>query len=526
MEPAHTKSAFGMTFEEEVMKLRPELRRLRLENASSKRSNEILQRRVAYLERENLSLRKENRLLKKEQALLNETVLNQQKQIESLQLIVEELRRIVFGKKKKKDNQDKDVTAGLGNTFQSEEAVSAKRKSADRSKESYRRAAITEEDVTDTVNHPLTHCPDCGTLLTRLKQIIRYTEDLATLTELAKLLKKIEKHSIGSGYCPKCKRRKTAQAISPQVSILGENIKQFICYLSIVMRMSFEQIRCFLLDTAGFHLSGGEITACLDEQAIALTPERNRLLQKIRGAPGSHYDETSWNTRGGQGNYAWIKRATEGTDTVFLMGRSRGKGNAKELQGDSDNQVGISDDYGAYTNMFKNHQLCMAHPNRKLRDLTESKTLSATALTACTRSYEAFKMLYAELEKTLATEYTKEVWLQKREEYIKRIKEVALITSKDPQKLKAIKKGLQKNAEKYFTCLTQPGIPADNNKAERGLRHIVLKRKISYGSKSQSGADTIGILCSTLLSAWWSKPKNFFTAYKQMLTPVKLKIVT
>ena len=519
--------AANMTFEEEALKSRIELRRLRQENARVTRSNEILRKKkVVLLEKENLELRKKNKLLQKSQSILNETVLMQKKQIESLQLIVEELRKMIFGKKKGEDNSGKDQADATDANSATQLTVTNKRKPANRSNESYRRATPTEDEVTATINHPLTHCADCGTLLTKLKQIIRYTEDLATLTELAKLLKKVEKHSIATGYCPTCKRRKTAQTISPQVSVLGENIKQFICYLSIVMRLSFEQIRCFLSDTADFHLSGGEITACLDEQAKKLIPEKDRLMQKIRGAPGSHYDETSWNTRGGQGNYAWIKRATEGTDTVFLMGRSRGKGNAEELQGRIDNQVGISDDYGVYTNMFKKHQLCMAHPNRKLRDLTESKTLSITSRTTCNTSYEAFKRLYADLEKTLATEYVKEAWLQKREEYIKRIKEVALITANDPQKLKAIKEGLQRNAEKYFTCLTQPGIPADNNKAERGLRHIVLKRKISYGSKSQNGADTMGILCSALLSAWWSKPKNFFTAYKQMLAPVKLEIAT
>ena len=160
----------------------------------------------------------------------------------------------------------------------------------------------------------------------------------------------------------------------------------------------------------------------------------------------------------------------------------------------------------------------MSHPKRKLRDLHESKTLSSKATAACTSSYQTFSALYADLEKTLSTEYRKDQWLQKREEYICRLKEIAVITENDPQKLKAMKQSLTQNAEKYFTCLLEPGIPADNNKAERGLRHVVLKRKISYGSKSQKGADTTAILCSTLLSAWWNKPKNFFVAYNQMLT--------
>jgi hypothetical protein len=513
MEAAH------MTFQEETLRLRAEGKQLRQANAILKNKYDHLLFKTLRLEKENLLLKKENLLLKQEQLLLLQKQQKMEKEIESLKLIIEELRRIVFGKKKKKDEEGSNSTGGTNaNDNDINNGKSNKRKSANRSKSSYRRPAPSDEEITATTDHPLTHCPDCGTLLIALKQVIRFVEDLANLTELSKLLKKIEKHTIGTGYCPRCKRRKAAKEISPQVSILGENVKKFVCYLSIVMRLSFEQIRCFLKDTAGFDISDGEISICLWGQAKDLAPEKDRLLQKIRGAPGRHYDETGWKVqKGGQGNYAWITRPTIGEETVFLMGRSRGKGNAEELQGIIDNQVGISDDYGAYTNMFKKHQLCMAHPKRKLRDLHESKTLSLKARDSCTKSYQAFSALYADLKKTLASDYQKDTWLQKREEYVERLKEIAIITEDDPQKLKAIKQSLKGNAEKYFTCLLQPGIPSDNNKAERGLRHIVLKRKISYGSKSQKGADTMAILCSTLLSAWWNKPKNFFVAYNQML---------
>lgn len=511
--------AAHMTFEEEVIKSRSELRHLRLENARVKRANDLLRKKVLRLEQENRELKKGNHMLQEKQCLLVEKQTQLEKQIEGLQLLVEELRSMVFGKKKTKDDGDKNSTEGSKNASQSESEQATKRKSANRSKESYRRAAPTEDQVTDTMNHPLTHCPDCGTLLIELKQIIRYREDLASLTDLAKLLKKVEKQIIGSGYCPKCKRRKTAQDISPQVSSLGENVKQFVCYLDIVMRLSFEQIRCFLSDTANLHISDGEITACLDEQAAKLTPENERLFANIRGAPGRHYDETGWPVQSGSlGNYCWISRPTEGEETVFLMGRSRGKGNAEELRGAVDNQVGITDDYAAYDNLFGKHQLCMSHPKRKLRDLAEAETITGVRRVACVTSYASFSQLYNELEEILASEYQKDVWLQEKEAYSKRLQEIAVITADDPEKLKTLKQSLRQNAEKYFTCLLQPGIPADNNKAERGLRHIVLKRKISYGSKSQKGADTMSILCSTMLSCWWNNPQNFFEAYNQMLT--------
>jgi len=510
--------AANMTFKEEALRSRVELKHLRQENARLKRANKQLHEKIARLEKENRELREENRLLKQEQKLLKETVQQQQKQIESLQLIVEELRGMVFGKKKKKaDKKDDDDTGGEGSADMGTEKK--KRKPANRSAESYRRAKPSDEYITSVHEHPLTQCPDCGSMLVAIKTIIRYIEDIVDVRELHKFLKRVEKHLIGSGYCPTCKKRKVAKTINPQISVLGENVKQFIAYLTIIMRLSFEQVRYLLKDTAALAISDGEIVAALDEQSERLLSEKERLMQKMRAAPGRHYDETGWKVqKEGLGNYCWITRPTEGEDTIFLMGRSRGKAVAEELRGEKDEQVGISDDYAAYDNLFGKHQLCMSHPNRKLRDLTETKTLTGDRKAACVTSYEAFNQLYKELEKTLATDYDKATWLQKKEEYMKQLTTLAHTTIEDPQKLQAIKKSLTQNAESYFTCLEQPGIPADNNKAERGLRHIVLKRKISYGSKTQKGADTMSILSSTLLSCWWNKPKNFFVAYNQMLS--------
>lgn len=514
----HPMESARMTFKEEALKLRIEAKKLRIENAQLKRTNNLLTVKVGRIEQENLRLKKENTLLKQNQQVLLKKIKQQGSQIESLNLMVEELRAMVFGKKKTSKNNEDGGSSGNYETGKPKSGQ--QRQGANRTKTTYRRSAPQESEITDTVNHPLTHCPSCGSLLTRIKDIIRYIEDIKDLESLSKLLKKVEKHIIASGYCPNCQSRKTALSISPQVCVLGENSKRFIAYLTVIMRLSFEQVRCFLKDIANLSISDGEITSLLDDQAEKLTPQRDRLLTKIRGAPGRHYDETSWRVqKEGLGNYCWISRPTEGEETIFLMGRSRGKGNAEELQGKVDNQVGITDDYAAYDNLFAKHQLCMAHPHRKLRDLAESKILSETSQAACIKSYQSFSALYQDLENTLSSKYQKEVWLNTRDQYIQRLKGIAVTCDDDPGKLKTIKLGLLENAPKYFTCLLGPNIPADNNKAERGLRHIVLKRKSSMGSKTQKGANTMSILYSTLLSAWWSKPDNFFTAYEQMLNP-------
>lgn len=209
--------AAHMTFQEETLRLRTEGKKFRQANAVLKRKYDHLLLKTLRLEKENLVLKKENLLLKQEQVALLRKQQQLEKQIESLNLIVEELRRMVFGKKKKKD--DENTGESGGNTPLQERQVT-KRKSANRSKESYRRSKPKDAEVTGVIDHPLTNCPDCGTLLIHLKHIIRYVEDVANLTELARLLKTIEKHIIGSGYCPTCKKRKVAKVLSPQVSVL------------------------------------------------------------------------------------------------------------------------------------------------------------------------------------------------------------------------------------------------------------------------------------------------------------------
>lgn len=504
--------AAHMTFKEETFRLRGETKLLRQLHARDANSNSLLRQKVIHLERINQEQGKEITALKKK--LDNALLINRQqgKKLEDFQLIIEELRRMIFRTSKK---AEKDETKIASDTDQLQ---TKKRKKANRTNESYRREAPSEDEVTNVFEHTLTHCPDCGTLLTAVKKIIRYIEDLQDLTQLAMLLKRVEKHIITTGFCQNCKKRKTAKTISPQVSTLGEETKKFITYLIIIMRLSFEQVRCFLNDTSGLSVSDGEIVASLDQYADKLIPEKKRILRRIRGAPGRHYDETTWKVQHGlRGNYCWASTPTIGEDTVFLMGRSRGKGVAEELRGEEDNQVGITDDYAAYDNTFKKHQLCMSHPKRKLRDLHETKTLVGIRKASCTDSYTAFSQLYAELEETLKTPYEEERWLQKREEYLKRLHAIAVVTPEDPDKLKRIKLTLDEKTELYFTCLLEPGIPADNNKEERKIRHIVLKRKSSQGSKSDKGADTMGVLCTTLLSAWWKKPENFFVAYNQLL---------
>jgi hypothetical protein len=89
---------------------------------------------------------------------------------------------------------------------------------------------------------------------------------------------------------------------------------------------------------------------------------------------------------------------------------------------------------------------------------------------------------------------------------------------KDPPQLKTYKDSLRRNKECYFVCQSYPGvIPLDNNKAERTLRHLVIKRKTSFGSKTQKGADVLSVIYTVAMSVYWRDPNNYFKAYREAL---------
>lgn len=227
-----------------------------------------------------------------------------------------------------------------------------------------------------------------------------------------------------------------------------------------------------------------------------MRPEYERLKAKIRGEPSIHLDETGWNLMVGDGykRYAWTMTGTSG-ESVFILGKTRGKGNALELLGDSKSVI-VSDDYAVYRNLPNEHQLCCAHILRKLRDLATSGEITEDILHHCIYEYKIFKDIYEDIEDARISSDPK----SSHTSLLKRIQSFATPHSLDPAKLLRIKTQVGERTENYLTCLLHENVASDNNAAERSLRHLVLKRKISFGSFREKTAETLAILASVLLS--------------------------
>jgi len=453
------------------------------------------------------------------------------KTIEKQQLIIEELREIAYGKKKVSRGKQK-VIAVFDIDSEGEEKEGKKKTKKERTPQSYRRPKPKPEEITEEVRFDLEDrcCPECGNEATEIKEHESYREDLKELDILVQQSRRIVKRIHESGYCKNCKKRQHAlpldKAQLSQTSSFGQNLRTIVTYLNIFLGLSYSETGTHLKNVYGIHVSQGEITNMLQSQADLFRPYYQQIYRKLQEEPGCHYDETGWKIQGeSEGNYAWTKTGVKSDNVLFWFGRSRGKGVAEKLRGDPEkinqDQICISDDYPGYWKLYppEKHQLCWAHPHRKLRDLAQSGTLDKTKRKHCQNVFTRFAKIYRDTEE-LKQKFDQGVSPTKTQ--IEKLKQRLLKLMKphkqDPEKLIAIKASITERIDRYFTCLNIPDIPLDNNKAERTIRKLVLKRKKSFGSKTEKGANMLTILYSVVFSLAWSYPQEeFFTRYQEAI---------
>ena len=426
-------------------------------------------------------LEKENKLLKERVAVLEATVESQANIINDLRLQLEELRAIVFGRKRKKEERH-----DIDDDPSPEPVVNC------RPPESYKREVPKEDAITQTESHPIDACNHCGGNISEKEIVTYFVEDIPSPQK-----KIIVKHFVEKGYCESCDRWMTEEPLPPAAVTFGPNVKRYVTYLSVVCRQSYGQIQEMLDHAYDFDISQGEIAKILGREGERMRPEYERLKAKIRGEPSIHLDETGWDLVMGDGykRYAWTMTGGKSNEAVFVLGKTRGKGNATDLVGDS-KAVVVSDDYAAYRNIENPHQLCCAHPNRKLRDLAESSEVTGAVHDHCVRAYKIFNKIYEDIENARVSGEPE----QSYDPLIARLKAFTIPDPLDPAKLARVKEQIDARTDNYLTCLTHRGVAADNNAAERSLRHLVLKRKISFGSFREKTAETLAILTSVLLS--------------------------
>ncbi len=235
----------------------------------------------------------------------------------------------------------------------------------------------------------------------------------------------------------------------------------------------------------------GSLCAALHQLARRLATVPKRLLLEYRRAPVKHADETGWRNDGHNG-YAWL--FCTALISLFRFRQSRSASVAKEVFG-TQRLPGILvvDRYNGYNQMPCSIQYCYAHLLREVQDLGKE----FPNVGEVSQFVASFAPLLADAMKLRAQELTAARFGQQALELKVEIKALVHSPAQHPgiQKIQNI---FREKAARLYHWSKNSAIPADNNRAERELRPLVIARKISFGSQSEQGAQTREILMSVL----------------------------
>lgn len=429
--------------------------------------------RLHELQKVTISKQKETiKLLRKENYLLRNINLGLKQALEDLTFQLKQMKEIVFKRKAKLKKE----------WYEEEDNDPSK----PRDKDSYERPIPNESEVTKIIYHKFKKRTEVK------EEKIFYLEDIPLDTK-----KIVEKHIVEIDLKSKPKISLPFSSV-----VLGDNIKMLVSTLYTEQRLSYSQIQKLFKLLWNLDISSGEISKILKHEAISLEPMKESILEEIRKDKYNHLDETGWNTQKEGRGFGWS--ITDSKDnSAYMLGESRGKGIAEELRQDS-NSILISDNYPAYKHLCEHHQLCWAHLLRKFRDLALDLNQE--------QDYLEIKSIFKELKITLSKPDPN----SKLEYFRKKLSVISEFQSTDPKPVQRVKKTLLENISKYLTCLKFPFIPLTNNPAERSLRHLVIKRKISFGSYSIQTARNFSILLTVLKYLLKNYPEKYFEKYREV----------
>jgi hypothetical protein len=333
----------------------------------------------------------------------------------------------------------------------------------------------------------------------------------------------VTEHVIFRRWCLKCHKQVTPTVDLSHSAVgkkrIGVNLAAVITTMRDRLRLPLGAIQKYLRLFHSLTLSEGEIVKILDTVSKKGKPHYENLLEQIRKSDSVHADETGGRQNGVNG-YFW----SFSTDKVhYLMYRkSRGKTVVEEVVGtDSEKFNGVltTDFYAAYNTYAGFHQRCWVHFLRDIHELKENykkhPPLNKWAK-QLKQIYEEAKA-YSGPDPNLPIGLQTEERLQKQREFEQRLKTLCIPYVKKDTPMSILSARAITFLPELFVFIRFPNVKSDNNQAERIIRHTVVARKISGGTKTPKGSETKAILTS-LFDTWQLQNLNPFQQCRLLLT--------
>jgi transposase len=323
-------------------------------------------------------------------------------------------------------------------------------------------------------------CPECGSKLSSKGFKKR------TVIEVVPVRKEIITYELEQCDCPRCHRTFSARApgVFPK-GLFGNRLLAHVALEHYVHGITLGRL------SRQLGIQRGSLLGAMHQLGRRLLPIMDKLVQQYRHAPVKHADETGWRNDG-QNGYAWL--FCTALISVFRFRQSRSAQIALEVFGQKLLRgTLVVDRYRGYHKVLCPMQYCYAHLLREVKDLAKEFESQSEVQ----GFVQKLATLLAQAMKLRTQGLTLKAFLRQARQIKAQIIQTTQAPAQHPgiQKIQNI---FRENAKRLYRWARHPSIPAENNRAERELRPLVIARKISFGSQSKKGLQTREVLMSVL----------------------------
>ena len=334
-------------------------------------------------------------------------------------------------------------------------------------------------------------CDKCGKDLSAAPVLpsskTRIIEDMISLPQKTEVIAVLQEQK----YCDNCRKVVTASTdLALPGADVGINTTVHLVYLWLSMCLPFTRIAAYLSTLFGQKLSTAGLSAHVIRVAKIMQAVYEEILEDVKKATILHADETGWRVQG-KNWWLWVFGSTE--SAIYTIDKSRGKDVVHRILGEYFIGVLVVDGWRAYMSLLCGQQTCMAHLLRKIRKLHTA----FPKLRSVFSFYVKFRKILKDGERLQAKrkDLGEVVFKRRLDRLHARLDE--LLRWKNPNDiLKIIIKKVRYQQDRILTFVEHPDVPCHNNFGEYLIRIGVLKRKVSFGSKSAKGAQAYATLLS------------------------------
>jgi len=370
------------------------------------------------------------------------------------------------------------------------------------------------EKVDEEIFCPVNETCECGAEMSGRKSV--RIEKRQVIDTPEKLIH-VKEYQVEVKLC-KCGKEHKGNCHYTQRVQYGEGLKSMLVYFNQYQLIPTERVQEMMKDLFGLSISDGLIFSSTEKCFTNLEDTLATIKQGLIESEFIHNDETGIRS---EGKTKWVHSASNEVFTYYAIHNKRGNeamdqiGILPQFKG-----ISIHDRWASYDKYDCTHALCNAHLLRDLKFVHEEMNRPW--------ANEMIQLLQAGNERKREGALTKH-WITRTVNKMDAIIERA--EQNEPrekfQKRKRGRKSKSKSLrlihvfrdkkEEILLFLKNKAIPFDNNLAERDLRMIKLKQKISGCFRSKYGAE---IFCGirSYISTIRKQGYLVWKAIKQALT--------